>query len=324
MKKLRWGLIGCGKVVLKNKTTPFVNRKNTIVGICTTSLENSKNARNKLNLKKCGCYDNIHLMLKNEKIDAIYICTPPKYHYLYLKIILKYKIPVYVEKPFVLNINEAKTIVNEYKKNNVPLFVAHYKRLTPKIKKLKKLLEKNKIGNLKYIKGIFNRQFNEALLINNWIYDKKISGGGRFFDISPHIFDTLYFLLGECYNFKSIVEYETKKHKCENKVNVNFKIKNINCDLHFDLIANDDKDIIYFYGENGNIKTSINREMPIYLHKQKNKRKKIYKFKKTKTWGIEAIKEFNKYIRKNNNSINLCNGDEAIKIQTYINTILKK
>lgn len=52
MKKIRWGIIGCGKVILKNKTTPFLNKKNTIVAICTTNLYSAKQASAKLNLKK--------------------------------------------------------------------------------------------------------------------------------------------------------------------------------------------------------------------------------------------------------------------------------
>ena len=110
MKKIRWGLIGCGKVVLKNKTTPFINRNNTITAICTTTINTAKAAREKLKIKKCDCYDNVDEMLNNHNIDVIYIATPPKYHYIYLKKIKKYNIPVYVEKPFVRNYIEAKEI----------------------------------------------------------------------------------------------------------------------------------------------------------------------------------------------------------------------
>ena len=324
MKKTKWAFIGCGKVVLKNKTSAFINKKNTIVGICTTNIEHSKLAKEKLNLKKCGCYESVDKMIKKENVDSIYVCTPPKFHYEYLKAIVKYGLPVYVEKPFVLNEKEAKSIVKIYKENNIPLIIAHYKRLIPKIKKLKSLLEKQKIGKIVSIEGFFNREFNEELLKNSWIYNKDISGGGRFFDIAPHIFDIIYYFFGEFKNIKSEVEYETIKHNCENKVNVNFEVKDINCKLCFDLKSNEDKDIIYFYGTNGYITTSINRELPIYIYNKKGKLKKTYKFKKIKTWGIETIKEFNKYITKKNHSTNLCTGVQALNIQIYINKVLKK
>ena len=324
MKKIKWALIGCGKVVLKNKTTPFINKKNTIVGICTTNINHSIKAKEKLGLKYCGCYDNYKEMLEKENIDAIYICTPPKYHYIYLNKLCKYKIPVYVEKPFVLSADEAKKIVKLYNKNNIPLFVAHYKRLTPKIKKLKKLINKNIVGNINLIEGFFHRKFNEDLIKTSWIYNKKISGGGRFFDIAPHILDVIYFIFGDFNNLKSKVDFEKKLHTCENKVNTKFKIKNINVALEFNLIANEDKDLLIIHGDKGYIKTSINREMPIFLYNKKGKLKKSFKFKKTKTWGIEAIIEIDNFIQRKNYKTDLCDGNVALKIQKYINTILKK
>ena len=324
MKKTKWALIGCGKVVLKNKTTPFINRTNTIVGICTTNIEHSKLAKERLKLKNCGCYENVNDMLNNENIDAIYICTPPKFHYTYLKLLENYRIPVYVEKPFVLNEKEAKIIVKEYKEKNTPLFVAHYKRLTPKFKKLNLLLKKKKIGNIVSIAGTFNRPFNKNLLKTSWIYNKEISGGGRFFDIAPHIFDIIYYLFGNFNNLKNYVEFENKKHDCEKKVSVSFQVKDIDCKLDFDLDAKEEKDIICFYGTKGYLKTSINRQMPILIYNKNGKLKKTYKFKKIKTWGLEAVKEINKFINRKNYSTNLCTGEQALNIQTYIEKALKK
>jgi len=324
MKKTKWALIGCGKVVLKNKTTPFINSKNTIQCICTTNKEHSNQAIKKLKLKHCNAYDNVTTMLNNESIDAIYICTPPKFHYEYLKILVHYNIPIYVEKPFVISKKEAQEIAKLYNKNKNILFIAHYKRLTPKIQKLKNLLIKEKIGTITKIEGIFNRTFNHDLLTSSWIYNKEISGGGRFFDIAPHIIDIIYYLFGELKNIKSKVTYETKLHICENTVNTSFNINHIKCTLNFDLIAKEDEDKIIIYGTKGYIITSINRNKPIDIYNQKNKLIHRYKFPQTKTWGIEAIKEFNKYIKKRNYHSHLCDVNQALLIQTYIENILKK
>ena len=78
MKKIKWGLIGCGKVVLKNETTPFINKNNTITAICTTSMTTAENAKKKLALKNCNCYTNIQDMLLNNNIDCIVYCYPTK------------------------------------------------------------------------------------------------------------------------------------------------------------------------------------------------------------------------------------------------------
>lgn len=323
MKKTNWALIGCGKVVLKNKTTPFINLNNTISAICTTSITNSKMAKKRLNLNKCKCYNNAIEMIKNEKIDAIYICTPPKYHYYYLKLLAKYKIPVYVEKPFTLNYNEAKEITEIYMNNNTYLFIAHYKRLTKKIQTLKKIVDKSIVGEIKQINGDFQRTFNKDLLENSWIYNKSISGGGRFFDIAPHILDIIYYIFGEFNDIKSSVILEEKLHDCENIVNVIFSLQNnIKCSLSFDFISNEDKDIVTFIGTKGKILLSINRDIPLQIFDNNNNLIKTYNFPKIKTWGIETVKEINKVLNNKKTSADLCRSFDATIIQKYIDIIL--
>ena len=325
MQKIKWALIGCGKVVLQNKTTPFINRYNKIVAICTTNIDHSNAAIDKLKLKKCNGYDNVFKMLEKESIDAIYICTPPKFHFDYLKILSKYHIPIiYVEKPFVLNKKQANEILHEYKKSSTKIFVAHYKRLTPQIQKLKKIIATKTLGDVLYIEGVFNRVFNHQLLYNSWIYKKEISGGGRFFDISPHILDILYYIFGNFQNIKSQVYYEQKEHSCESGLKTSFKINNINCSLSFDFKAKKDEDILIIHCTKGIIKTSINRDTTVYLYNNSKVLIKAIKFKKIKTWGIEAINTIDRLLYGKSYNTDIANLNDAYIIQTYIEEMLKK
>lgn len=323
MKKIKWALIGCGKVVLKNKTTPFINHHNTIISICTTSLEHSKKAIEKLNLKNCNGYDDVYKMLDNELIDAIYICTPPKFHFEYLNILSKYNIPIiYVEKPFVLNEQQCKQIIDKYQDSSTEIFVAHYKRLTPQIKKLKQLIIKKKFGEIFSIEGEFFRIFDNNLL-NTWLFNKKISGGGRFFDISPHILDCIYYVFGEFSNINSEIIFSKKFNSCESKLITTFNINDIKCSLKFDFDSNFDKDIICIYCSKGIIKTSINRDSTIYIYNDNKIIKKI-KFSKTKIWGQEAVNNIDKIFYKQKYDKDIATLDDAYTIQKYIDEILKK
>ncbi len=325
MKKIRWVLIGCGKVVLKNKKTPFINRNNTIIAICTTSIDHSLKAKEKLKLKNCNCYDNINLLLKEELFDAIYICTPPKYHYYYLKILASKNVPlIYVEKPFVLNRKQALKVLNMYKESTTQIIVAHYKRLLPKIQQLKKILINRKIGLPYKIVGIYNRKLNLELINQSWIYKKDISGGGRFFDISPHILDILYYLFGPLEKIQSKTFYDSYYHNCESKVFTNFFVDNIPCRLQFILDNDKDTDLLYIYCENGFIKTSINRNLPILIYNNRGLLlKKIY-FKNPKIWGIEYVRKIDLFLKKGIMNPELANLKDAFLIQTYIDKILKE
>ena len=312
MRKIRWGLIGCGNVILKNKKIPFINRNNTIAAICTTDITSAKNAKEKLKLKNCDCYDNVEKMLENTKIDFIYIATPPKFHYLYLKELKKYKIPLYVEKPFVRNYKEALEIQNIYG-NKTPVFVAHYKRLTKQIQKLKYLLRKNKIGKIESVEGNFARVFNEKLYKNSWIYKSDISGGGRFIDIAPHILDTIYYLFGEMEIKNSYVKYN-KDLNTEEIVSANLMLTNIPLKLFFNFNSKQDLDCLIIKGEKGTIYTSINRDFNIYIN-YKNGKNKTYYYKKPKIWGIENVNEIDKFFNNKKKIKRICTMKEACIIQ---------
>lgn len=321
MKKIKWGLIGCGKVVLKNETTPFINKNNTITAICTTSMTTAENAKKKLALKNCNCYTNIQDMLLNNNIDCIYIATPPKYHFMHLKILSKYNIPIYVEKPFVINFAEAKAIKSLYNKNQL-VFIAHYKRLTKQVSIIKKIIDKKKIGDIISVHGIFDRQFNEELYKNSWIYNSDISGGGRFIDIAPHILDTLYYLFGEMKIINSNVVYDNI-HNTEEIVKANINFDKTNCDLNFNFNSKYDIDKLIINGTKGKLITSINRDFNIYISYNNGKSKTIH-LPKPKTWGIESINEINRVILKKKSKKRLCTIEEACLIQNYIDLIMKK
>ena len=200
--------------MLKNKNCVFQNKNNKIVGIKTTNKKSEEEAIKKLKLK-IKQYNNLDYMINNLNYDAIYICTPPKYHYEYLKKLCNVKKPIIVEKPFLLNYNQCINIHKKFPKKNI--YAMLYKGSSKKINFLKKIINKKKYGEIYKIEGNFQRICNFEHL-NSWIYNKNISGGGRGFDIIEHILETLYSLFSDLEVIDSKCIYNSKYHDCESQV----------------------------------------------------------------------------------------------------------
>jgi predicted dehydrogenase len=79
------------------------------------------------------------------------VATPAETHYSLAKKILKAGKHVLVEKPFTLQQEHAEELVQLSEENNVNLMVGHVLLFHPAIKKIKNLIEENKIGKLQYI-----------------------------------------------------------------------------------------------------------------------------------------------------------------------------
>ncbi len=79
------------------------------------------------------------------------VATPAETHYQLAKKIIEAGKHVLVEKPFTLQNDHAEELVRLSEKNNVNLMVGHVLLFHPAIKKIKNLIEENKIGKLQYI-----------------------------------------------------------------------------------------------------------------------------------------------------------------------------
>ena len=90
-------------------------------------------------------------VLKNNKINKVCIALPAHMHYTFAKKSLENGKDVYVEKPITLNIEEAKELTKMAKDKNLILMVGHLLHYHPGIQKIKSIIKKGTIGDVKQI-----------------------------------------------------------------------------------------------------------------------------------------------------------------------------
>jgi predicted dehydrogenase len=103
---------------------------------------------------------------------------------------------VYVEKPFVLNIQEGREIERELSScsssSSSRLVVAHYRRALPAFVHIKKIVQSGVLGRIRC--GTIN--LFQPNMEDTWRVDPSVSGGGLFHDLAPHQIDLFLFILG--------------------------------------------------------------------------------------------------------------------------------
>ena len=144
---MKIGLVGVGRW--------GKNILNTIMGIdditlsCVTS--NRENIRDLIPID-CSVYQKWDEMINHPNLEGIIISTPPKTHYLIAQNALLKGIPVLVEKPLTLNIQEALDLrrISESKKT---LLMTEFTQIyNPKFTQLKKSLKL--VGDIRKINTI--------------------------------------------------------------------------------------------------------------------------------------------------------------------------
>jgi UDP-N-acetylglucosamine 3-dehydrogenase len=145
LKKLGVAVIGTG-FWGKNHARVYKELESTeLIAVCDVNPERARSIANQFGVKP---YTNTSKLLKNQKIDAVSICTwSTKLAKESLKA-LKMKKHVLVEKPMATNSKQAKKLLEIAEKNSVCLTVGFLMRFIPGLKKIKEAIESKKIGDM--------------------------------------------------------------------------------------------------------------------------------------------------------------------------------
>ncbi|KOF55960.1 MULTISPECIES: Gfo/Idh/MocA family protein [Clostridium] len=222
MKKLKFAIIGCGRISYKH-VEALVNNKDEaeLVAVCDIVKEKAegkaKEYKDKIDLDvNIKVYTDYKEMLDKENIDVVTIATESGYHPEIAIYCMNNKKNVICEKPMALSIKDADEMIKVSKSNNVKLCVSHQNRFNKPIQQLKKALDEGRFGNI--INGtariLWNRNmdyYKQAPWRGTWKLD-----GGTLMNQCIHNIDLLQWMVGsevesvyaECDNFIRDIEAE--------------------------------------------------------------------------------------------------------------------
>lgn len=116
-----------------------------------------------------------------KEVDAVIIGTPPQQHYPLVKMALLLKKDVLVEKPMTMNEKEAQELIDLAKQNNLLFNVVHNFNYTSGMKKINKIIDEHKYGDIVSITEV---QFtNRDRRLPHWYNELPL---GLFYDEAAH------------------------------------------------------------------------------------------------------------------------------------------
>jgi predicted dehydrogenase len=132
------------------------------------------------------------------KLDAAFIVTPHAYHFEQAKACLEAGLDVLLEKPMVMNADEAQRLIDLRDRTGRLLVVAFQGGLSPNIRYAAERLRTGELGTLISISGTVWQNW-KALVAGQWRSDPVVAGGGFLFDTGAHMLNTVSDLIGEDY-----------------------------------------------------------------------------------------------------------------------------
>jgi predicted dehydrogenase len=169
-------------------------------------------------------YNDFNEMIKNEALDVVFITTPVRFHVPIATICAKRNIHFFIEKPLGISSLECNSLCKAMKKSKSLSMVGYYLRYVETFSQVKKLLDKEIIGEITKIKSsVYQSQFLKKP--SGWRFDRKISGGGVLIDLGSHLIDLLLWYFGKISKIEGSESFNYNQ-EIEDTVNAKLEFEN--------------------------------------------------------------------------------------------------
>ncbi|HCN61386.1 MULTISPECIES: Gfo/Idh/MocA family protein [Mammaliicoccus] len=191
---LNVGIIGCGGIA-NGKHLPSLQKISevNIVAFCDIEIEKAQVAAEQYGTNDAKVYENYKLLLENDDIDVIHVCTPNSSHKALTVASLDAGKHVMCEKPMAKTTEEAKEMIEAAKRNGKKLTIGYQNRFRPDSQYLRKATQRGDLGDIYYGKA----QAIRRRAVPTWgvFLDEEKQGGGPLIDIGTHALDLTLWMM---------------------------------------------------------------------------------------------------------------------------------
>ena len=193
MRKIKWGVIGCGGIADRRTLPGMMLADNVeLVAVMDANKDFAENAKAKYNAQYA--FDNIEDLLALPEIEAVYIASPVAFHAQQTEAAAKAGKHILLEKPMTLSSKDSQELADICKKYNVKIGVGLMMRFHTYHQMMKKLIEDGKLGEIVSMRAQLTCWYPD--MPNNWRQQKATSGGGSLMDMGIHCIDLLQYISG--------------------------------------------------------------------------------------------------------------------------------
>ncbi len=145
---------------------------------------------------ECGvaCFADHRQMLEQARPDAVIIANPNNLHVACALDCVEAGVPVLVEKPVGVHLDEVRALVEASRRRGVPVLVGHHRRHNPLIAKAHQIIGEGKLGRLINVTALWQLQKPDSYFETPW---RREPGAGFLLTNLIHDLDLLRHLCGE-------------------------------------------------------------------------------------------------------------------------------
>ncbi|QMW02848.1 Gfo/Idh/MocA family protein [Spirosoma foliorum] len=188
----RWGILGPGRIAHKFAKDLLTVPDAQLYAVASSDQQRADEFAQEYNIPHAfGSYTDL---LTLPDLDVVYVATPHVKHHEHVLLLLNGGVAVLGEKPFAMNSQQVREMVETARSKGVFLMEALWTRFMPGICKALELAQSGAIGKVVSIKADFG--FRAPFLPEKRLFNKEL-GGGSVLDIGIYPLFLSYLFLGK-------------------------------------------------------------------------------------------------------------------------------
>lgn len=205
---MKIGILGTSEIALRRFLPALSKSKDfTYVGVATRNI-NSEKAKAFQTQFGGQIYDGYDALLKDDSVDAVYVPLPPALHFEWGKKVLESGKHLFMEKPFTLNSEEAKILINLAKEKNLAIHENYMFVFHKQLKEIDDIVKSGTIGDVRLYRIAFGFPKRAE---GDFRYLKDL-GGGSLLDAGGYTIKLASMLLGPTAKIKTSTLNYTKDY----------------------------------------------------------------------------------------------------------------
>jgi predicted dehydrogenase len=174
---LKAAIVGCGKIAEAHaEVIKSFSSTAALVATCDKELLMARQLAERFGAK--SFYDDLPNMLRKEHPNVVHITTPPQSHYELAKTCLEAGCHVFVEKPFTVNAEEARELIDLAISKNLKLTIGTDEQFSPVALEMRRLVKSGWLGgppthmDVYYCYDLGDERYARAFLKNrsHWLW----------------------------------------------------------------------------------------------------------------------------------------------------------
>lgn len=137
MNKIRWGILGCGKIANKFAADLKLVTDATLTAVGSRDIQRSNDFA-----KTYGApyaFDSYEALVSSNEVDVIYVATPHGFHYEHVLLCLNHGKAVLCEKALALNSRQVREMIEMSRRKKVFLMEAFWTKFLPQFQRVNDL-----------------------------------------------------------------------------------------------------------------------------------------------------------------------------------------